>query len=679
MVDIRNNVAASGDATSLAGASVGVRNGQLGISFVIFVIFLALSWFIAPHYFEFTLEPDVQIGTIAQWRQFFVTFDMTVLPNPYPYSYFDGSAIPCALIANVLSLIVHVITPLKPLFPNYDSFSIAATVLLNVLALALGSAVFFAMVMRLTGNRVIATAVSIAFYLAPQMIAINIIRVDYEIQCLLVIVLYECVRILQGSQTRRGAVVLGASIALAATIKNQGIIFGVFPCIAVLMEDPRRWVAAIVALRRYIAVAVASFVTCFIVLMFRYVYHYNLNDWITLYPKAVAVFLSWKDIYKVDPGTPFGQWGYYNIWLMQDHGYEFVILYFAAAIFLLIASAWRSQQTKAYLFFLIIFVPLSLVGVFSLKYQRGGYHLLPFIYAIVALALSEAVRGRLWQPLRYVVAGLGSVVLAISLVRSAQFYVSVARTAEANETVIKDLWGASREWMASHVAPGSTACIHKDSGWALPPVADLHLKETAAVFDFPYTNKVAIDHFEPPKFDAVDKSCDIVLLDNTHATSSVTRSSLPEVRKAWSTFYATMDTRYKKVAFTTNAPTEGLKSIDIYVVKQHKNACTQHVKDEVILRPPFAAWGGNAYAVSLPKFAALADSAQGGERSPLVLCQGDRELGPAHTAHTDISQLGGGRYSHWGDTLVFSTQRNENPNIAKVQLRAVVPSDDGAK
>jgi hypothetical protein len=48
--------------------------------------------------------------------------------------------------------------------------------------------------------------------------------------------------------------------------------------------------------------------------------------------------------------------------------------------------------------------------------------------------------------------------------------------------------------------------------------------------------------------------------------------------------------------------------------------------------------------------------------SKLVLCEGNATLGPAHAAHADIAKVGKGLYSHWGNTLLFSTSDNSDPN-----------------
>jgi hypothetical protein len=50
-----------------------------------------------------------------------------------------------------------------------------------------------------------------------------------------------------------------------------------------------------------------------------------------------------------------------------------------------------------------------------------------------------------------------------------------------------------------------------------------------------------------------------------------------------------------------------------------------------------------------------------GDTSTLELYEDGRLLGPAHAAHVDIRRFGGGRYSHWGAHLYFSTSDNTHP------------------
>ncbi|UVO39197.1 glycosyltransferase [Bradyrhizobium arachidis] len=49
------------------------------------------------------------------------------------------------------------------------------------------------------------------------------------------------------------------------------------------------------------------------------------------------------------------------------------------------------------------------------------------------------------------------------------------------------------------------------------------------------------------------------------------------------------------------------------------------------------------------------------DRSMLRLFEDGKELGPAHSAHADIARLGGGRFSHWGRNLMFSSSDGQDP------------------
>jgi SAM-dependent methyltransferase len=76
---------------------------------------------------------------------------------------------------------------------------------------------------------------------------------------------------------------------------------------------------------------------------------------------------------------------------------------------------------------------------------------------------------------------------------------------------------------------------------------------------------------------------------------------------------------------------------------------------------------GYAYAAKLPTLAALSD-AEGGCPSPLQLTEDGRQIGPAHAIHDLIRDLGGGRFSHWGEWLMFSTSDNRPPGARRYSV-----------
>ncbi len=94
---------------------------------------------------------------------------------------------------------------------------------------------------------------------------------------------------------------------------------------------------------------------------------------------------------------------------------------------------------------------------------------------------------------------------------------------------------------------------------------------------------------------------------------------------------------------------------------------------------PFHADGGYAFQVALRK-GSLWERAftTGGDRSQwqtsrLRLFEDGVELTQAHTLHATIRELGGGRFSHWYDSLYFSASDNGDPTISGRIYTAVYP------
>jgi len=69
--------------------------------------------------------------------------------------------------------------------------------------------------------------------------------------------------------------------------------------------------------------------------------------------------------------------------------------------------------------------------------------------------------------------------------------------------------------------------------------------------------------------------------------------------------------------------------------------------------------GGYAYKIS--QTISGGDNSTAKEQSILRLFENGVELGPAHSVHDDIRNLGKGRFSHWGSTVIFSASDNTDP------------------
>lgn len=82
---------------------------------------------------------------------------------------------------------------------------------------------------------------------------------------------------------------------------------------------------------------------------------------------------------------------------------------------------------------------------------------------------------------------------------------------------------------------------------------------------------------------------------------------------------------------------------------------------------------GNAWIEPLPQLAAFADNLDEPGKSPLVLLEDGTPLGPAHSPHDRIREAGAGAYSHWNDTLYFSTSDGSDPRNNGRRYVAIIP------
>ena len=83
---------------------------------------------------------------------------------------------------------------------------------------------------------------------------------------------------------------------------------------------------------------------------------------------------------------------------------------------------------------------------------------------------------------------------------------------------------------------------------------------------------------------------------------------------------------------------------------------------------------GLAYRINLPSIVPSGDDVNDQARSQLRLFESGVELGPPHSNHDDIRTMGGGRYSHAGAVLWFSTRDNGSPLTNRRKYQVLVPS-----
>jgi hypothetical protein len=91
------------------------------------------------------------------------------------------------------------------------------------------------------------------------------------------------------------------------------------------------------------------------------------------------------------------------------------------------------------------------------------------------------------------------------------------------------------------------------------------------------------------------------------------------------------------------------------------------------LIPPFLKDEGHAWLKALPEFEECADDNGNPMESPVILLEDGMPLRMPHALHSDIRQLGAGRYSHWKSVLIFSSSDNSNPNENGRTYKIIIP------
>src|SRR5579871_5486939 len=92
----------------------------------------------------------------------------------------------------------------------------------------------------------------------------------------------------------------------------------------------------------------------------------------------------------------------------------------------------------------------------------------------------------------------------------------------------------------------------------------------------------------------------------------------------------------------------------------------------IIFDRPYGAESGFAVTAKVPEWDDVSDTNDSPSRSPLVMCENGKELGPAHSPHADVRSIGRGRYSHWEDYVIFSASDNSDAQRNGREYSAVV-------
>lgn len=528
--------------------------GYLGV--LVFAV-LAVAPFVElnGHYI---LTADFDYANVRMFYEAFSTGQWLQLPPPGPNVYFEGQNI-------LYALAVHIYEPVRALFAAPTSFRDATIVtvgLVNALAHVLASLVFFSTVRLLSRNTGVAVLLAALFAWSPQIVDIEIFRIDRLMLLPLIVTLHVSVRITRLEAGVRDGVTLGLAMAFVSATKISGILFGAFPgtaLFAVIFSHPNRqqgWLC----IRTVVIAALAAGIPALAFFMFRYVV--NAGDFIAVFRTGYEQQMRWNSV------LPFTPRLYYNVDLFKGYGALFLIAVAFATGVVLYRAAFRRDLTSMWVF--VNLAMFSVAGIFLIKYERGGYHLIPLYLYALAIALAH-VQERLpdWAPRLSPLQAraLCAVVLLVPLAWVGAAYARSAHVGWRKDIAMDETRFAPRAWLAANFAPGSRICMMSNTEWANPQLDGLGFHVTPQLFDIPFLSAADMRDLVPPRLFQVRAACDAIVFNDAHVKLYLDTFRLQhsEARaQEWETFLAALARAYPPRVFASKTPVFYVSKVDVY-------------------------------------------------------------------------------------------------------------------
>ncbi len=505
-------------------------------------------------------DPDLRVDDILVYHAFFAGGSPDVLTPPAPNVYFEGHSF-------LYGLALHLYQAVAGLFgltPPLREAAIATVGIVGALAHVGAALVVFATARRLTQNPVAALPITALFALSPQILNIDLIRIDRLMILPLVVVMHVSVLITRREAAARDGIVLGAAMALLTATKISGVLFGVMPVVAALLVLLRDKSSAWPRVRTVTLAAVAAAVPVLCLLMIRHLLHWR--GFAAGVAEGYAMQMKWTSVL---PSTPLL---YYNIDLFAGYGTVFLVL--AALSVVVLAARACADRDATSLWLLICLAMFSAAGMAVFKYDRGGYHLVPlYLYALAVMIRTamDVSAGRI--PMRRSRGEALAALAILALPLSALGRTYAAQTAEARlrDVSVRETRVASRDWILANFAPGERICMMTSSQWANPQLAGHGLQVTTAPLDIPYLDGAAMADYAPPHLYQLRAACDGLVLNDLHNTvylNNFTARGYSRRRAEWDQLLAALARDYPPKLFAGPARAFFVSRVEVYDLRR---------------------------------------------------------------------------------------------------------------
>jgi hypothetical protein len=187
----------------------------------------------------------------------------------------------------------------------------------------------------------------------------------------------------------------------------------------------------------------------------------------------------------------------------------------------------------------------------TLKYPRGGYHMLPVFFAMVGFIAAEILHSSLNRIAKIGLLGAGSLIFATSIVKSVPVYADTVARRIDEAIAIQAVKREPRQWLLAHFPPGTRLCVQKHSLWTLPDLDGF--VSTDAPIALPYLDPEAMARTFPPSVDTIRKSCSALVTSDYHRAlfNNLLVKASPENAANWQRFFAEIDAKFPPIVFSS--------------------------------------------------------------------------------------------------------------------------------
>lgn len=528
------------------------------------LVALALVAPLVDRNYAYVFEADAQV-VIDIVRQFLQAPRRGGMPPPGNFPpYLDGAFlayVPAALLAGLAAKAGAALGA-----PSELSQVVFAIRWTSVIAFALSGVCILLAAKLLARSNMIAFVMTLVFLLSPQMLQIDLLRVDWVVLFLLCATILFSLRICERPADKATLAGLVLSAAFLFTTKISSIAFALIPLAALALSrqglrQKLKTSAAFLAATTLLACAIC----------WRYFYYELKHPGFLVYAlRAKFDFLArWSAVMAVEPR-------YFYVWdSFEDNGPGFVLgVWLAVAYAAVQCYRLRSRPVAVLLAGLYM---VAIGGLFAFKYSRGAYPLLPFFVLLPAAAAGWALgtasgaQGRPRTLAALCVAAVAAIWLLPAIATLSRQYLALREQASALALSVQVTRFAPRAWLEKNVVPGAKLCRLIDSDWALPPLEGIKVAVTDGPFKFPYLFPAGMAKFAPPASDALRERCDLVLLNDFHPRvmlDAFSRSGLQEMRMNWERFFKALESTYPVHAFSAATPNYHIREVRVVVVNQ---------------------------------------------------------------------------------------------------------------